>query len=119
MNTAYFTLYGRNDKPLVTVMIEDKKDHTAFGFALCSDSDKFDSFTGMLRAIDATRKGINERAFRTPRALRLLHSLCEQDFVKVVMFLESVIGEGPAAPFWVSGKSDMTYQEAVRWFNED
>jgi len=115
-DVATFTLYGRDDSPRMKVTIsDDGRDGCCFGLALCSKSDEFSHQTGRVKSLTKVVRNSHNEAFRTPRALALIHSLCVEDFSKLCQFMETVIA--PRSPFVASGVSVLKFHKAVTLFN--
>jgi hypothetical protein len=117
MENATFTLYDRYDAPRMRVIFTEDNapgKNVKFGLSLCSDSDKWNSGRGLMVAYSRISTDKFKREFfRTARAHKLIQSLCEEDFHKLMTMYEF----STTPMFACSGDLAVTYQEAVNLMN--
>lgn len=117
MNYSVFTLYGKDDSRRMTVRLEEREDGCAnFSVALRSTSDEFFKLRAELTMYkNKTNYAFDQHTvYRTPRALKLIHSLCEEDFFKLVTLMSVTVA--PKSTFVSAGYTSAKYWDVVNLF---
>ena len=126
MKSASFVLYSRSDEPIMTVVMEEQLDEwgeteVIFGTSLLSESDKFSRAKGEDIAVTklATEYDGPSKvpAYRTSRAIRRIHELCEEDFLKYMCLCGSVPRMWDVV-FPAAGVSFASIKNLIKLFNE-
>jgi hypothetical protein len=118
MEQATFTLYDQYDSPrMKVILMQDaaREKNVMFGLALCSEQDKWDDVKGFIVCLKRiTTYGVSHTEyFRTTRAHRLIQSLCEEDYHKLMTLYEY-----SNVPFMAgSGYLELSYEEALNLLN--